>query len=79
MGLIKKCTKTSIQFLADDSKARLALQKTVYDLSGDYEFKTIDETFFTAVEFYLDLHLTPYERAQQVSEIIKTVEKNIED
>jgi hypothetical protein len=75
MGMTWKRTQSSIQFLADDHRNKMILQNAVKSIVGSYEVKMVDENFFTAVEFYLDLNLSPQERHCQIREIMEAVEK----
>jgi hypothetical protein len=76
MKFTQRRTKTSIQILVE-GEGRNRLASAVKELSGSYEFKMIEESFFAAAEFYLDLHLPAQERQQQVKEIIETIERHL--
>jgi hypothetical protein len=76
MKFTQRRTKTSVQILVE-GKGCNRLASAVKELSGSYEFKMIEESFFTAAEFYLDLNISAQERHQQVKEIIETIERHL--
>ncbi len=73
MRFSQRRTKSSIQFLAEGVESRDSLVRAVNKLSGSYEFKLVEESFFTAVEIYLDLNLPSQEREQQIKEIMSLI------
>ena len=74
MSMIIRRTRGSLQFLADESSEREGLGRAVKELLA-YEHKLIDGSFFTAVEFYVDLKLAPQDRLAQVKEISEVVDR----
>jgi hypothetical protein len=76
MRFSQRRTKSSIQFLAEDSESRSRLVRAVSKLAGSYEFKMVEESFFTAAEVYLGLNLPSQEREQQIKEIMNVINES---
>jgi len=71
----RKVMKSNIRIMTDEDATRRAILRTAERLRG-YEYKLVEETFITAIEFYLDWR-SPIERQHQVKEILDVYEDEI--
>ena len=73
MTISQRRTKHSLQFLAVDEKDKQKIKDAVQKLSPTHQFKLVEEHYFVAVEFYLDLNLVTEERVREIKEILEAV------
>lgn len=72
-------TKNSVRFASDEKEYKTAINETAKKLGSAYEVKVIEESFITAAEFFLDLHLNSIERQSQIKEIFTVFDKELKN
>jgi hypothetical protein len=72
-------TKSSVRFVSDEKEYKTAINETAKKLSSVYEVKVVEESFITAAEFFLDLHLNLIERQFQIKEIFEVFDEELKN